>query len=54
MIEAVSSTPPRGRLAEVAGAVLWLCDDDASFITGEALGVDSATSRNSHRIPSVS
>ncbi|GAA0309275.1 NAD(P)-dependent dehydrogenase (short-subunit alcohol dehydrogenase family) [Halarchaeum rubridurum] len=29
-----------GTPEEVASAVLWLCDDDASFVTGEALGVD--------------
>jgi NAD(P)-dependent dehydrogenase (short-subunit alcohol dehydrogenase family) len=25
---------------EVADAVLWLCSDKASFITGEALAID--------------
>lgn len=29
-----------GTPEEVACAVLWLCDDDASFVTGEALGVE--------------
>lgn len=29
-----------GTPTEVANAVLWLCDDDASFVTGEALGVE--------------
>ncbi|RDI69982.1 SDR family NAD(P)-dependent oxidoreductase [Halopelagius longus] len=29
-----------GTPEEVADAVVWLCEDDASFITGEALGVD--------------
>lgn len=29
-----------GTPEEVAGAVAWLCSDDASFVTGEALGVD--------------
>lgn len=29
-----------GTPEEVASAVLWLCDDDASFVTGEAVGVD--------------
>ncbi|QLG26507.1 SDR family oxidoreductase [Halorarum halophilum] len=29
-----------GTSEEVANAVLWLCDDDASFVTGEALDVD--------------
>ena len=34
---------PAGRLAapsEIAAAVLWLCDDSASFVTGHALSVD--------------
>jgi NAD(P)-dependent dehydrogenase (short-subunit alcohol dehydrogenase family) len=34
---------PMGRLCrpeEVADAVLWLCSDKASFITGEALAID--------------
>ncbi|GGN25176.1 hypothetical protein GCM10009021_28860 [Halarchaeum nitratireducens] len=55
--EQIASKHAMNRLGipeEVASAVLWHCDDDASFITGEALGVDSATSRNSHRVPSVS
>lgn len=29
-----------GTPTEVANAVLWLCNDDASFVTGEALGVE--------------
>jgi len=29
-----------GTPAEVAGAVLWLCSDEASFVTGHALAVD--------------
>ncbi|WP_313690784.1 SDR family oxidoreductase [Halorarum halobium] len=29
-----------GTPAEVAQAVVWLCSDEASFITGEALGVE--------------
>jgi NAD(P)-dependent dehydrogenase (short-subunit alcohol dehydrogenase family) len=29
-----------GAAAEVAAAVLWLCSDAASFVTGEALAVD--------------
>jgi NAD(P)-dependent dehydrogenase (short-subunit alcohol dehydrogenase family) len=34
---------PMGRIAateEIANAALWLCSDDASFITGQALSVD--------------
>lgn len=37
------SRHPIGRLGtdtDVAGAVTWLCSDDASFVTGEALNVD--------------
>jgi NAD(P)-dependent dehydrogenase (short-subunit alcohol dehydrogenase family) len=29
-----------GTPEEVANAVLWLCNDEASFVTGEALGVE--------------
>jgi NAD(P)-dependent dehydrogenase (short-subunit alcohol dehydrogenase family) len=41
--EAVAKAHPMGRIGrpeEVAKAVLWLCSDDASFVTGEALAVD--------------
>jgi NAD(P)-dependent dehydrogenase (short-subunit alcohol dehydrogenase family) len=34
---------PMGRLGtpdEIAGAVLWLCSDSASFVTGQAIAVD--------------
>jgi NAD(P)-dependent dehydrogenase (short-subunit alcohol dehydrogenase family) len=37
------STEPVGRFAapeEIAGAVVWLCTDSASFVTGVALPVD--------------
>jgi NAD(P)-dependent dehydrogenase (short-subunit alcohol dehydrogenase family) len=40
---------PAGRFGspqEIAAAVLWLCDDSASFLTGQAIAVDGAfTSR---------
>jgi len=46
--EMVISTP-LGRLGEpeeIGGAVLWLCSDDASFMSGQAIAVDGAlTSR---------
>jgi NAD(P)-dependent dehydrogenase (short-subunit alcohol dehydrogenase family) len=29
-----------GRVEEVASAVLWLCSDEASFITGALLPID--------------
>ncbi len=29
-----------GRPAEIADAVLWLCSDEASFVTGQSLAVD--------------
>ena len=34
---------PMGRIAtteEIANAVLWLCSDDASFITGQSMSID--------------
>lgn len=43
MREQIESRHAMNRLGtpeEVANAVLWLCDDDASFVTGEALGVE--------------
>ena len=41
--QAMLSNTPLGRLGDpedVAGAVRFLCSDDASFITGEVLLVD--------------
>ena len=53
MVEAISSIPqyreaiekmtPMGRMAqpeEIAGAVLWLCSDQSSFVTGHPLVID--------------
>jgi NAD(P)-dependent dehydrogenase (short-subunit alcohol dehydrogenase family) len=53
MVEAISSVPqyraaieamtPMGRMAqpeEIAGAVLWLCSEQASFVTGHPLVID--------------
>jgi len=39
----ILSQQPLGRMGtpeEVAGAVIWLCSDEASFVTGHALAVD--------------
>jgi NAD(P)-dependent dehydrogenase (short-subunit alcohol dehydrogenase family) len=33
-----------GRTEEVAAAVLWLCSDQASFITGATLPIDGGQS----------
>jgi NAD(P)-dependent dehydrogenase (short-subunit alcohol dehydrogenase family) len=47
--EMLLAESPLGRLGqpqEVASAVLWLCDETASFVTGQAISVDGAwTSR---------
>lgn len=42
MDEMVSGNPMKrlGRPEEVASAVLWLCSDTASFITGQSISVD--------------
>lgn len=40
---AMEANEPMGRIGnpeEVASAVLWLCSEDASFVTGHALAVD--------------
>jgi NAD(P)-dependent dehydrogenase (short-subunit alcohol dehydrogenase family) len=42
-IEAMGRTAPMHRLAqpeEIAAAIVWLCSDAASFVTGTALSVD--------------
>jgi NAD(P)-dependent dehydrogenase (short-subunit alcohol dehydrogenase family) len=41
--EALLAMKPMGRLGrpdEVAAAVVWLCSEAASFVTGHALAVD--------------
>ena len=43
MVEAIMSRLPIGRWGlaeEVAEAVMWLCSEAASFVTGAALPVD--------------
>ena len=43
--DTLSVTSPAGRMGEpeeIAGAVLYLCSDDASFVNGQALAVDGA------------
>jgi len=35
-----------GTSEEIAGAVIWLCSDAASFVTGDSLMVDAATLRS--------
>jgi len=41
--ETIVATEPVGRLGkpeEIAAAVIWLCSDKASFVTGQAIAVD--------------
>jgi NAD(P)-dependent dehydrogenase (short-subunit alcohol dehydrogenase family) len=43
MIEQVSAATPIGRIGEpeeIGDAAVWLCSDDASFVTGEAMVID--------------
>lgn len=43
LLDALAKQEPMGRLAspeEIASAVVWLCSDGASFMTGHALAVD--------------
>jgi 3-oxoacyl-[acyl-carrier protein] reductase len=38
-----SETVPLGRLGvpdDIAGAVSWLCSDDAAYVTGQVIAVD--------------
>lgn len=43
MVEGVSEATPMGRIGdpeEIGDAAVWLCADDASFVTGETLVID--------------
>ncbi len=43
VIDSLNKQAPIGRIGkpeEIAEAILWLCSDDASFVTGHALAVD--------------
>ncbi len=45
----ITTRGPKGRLAEpeeIVGAVLFLCSEDSSFITGESIYVDGGTLAN--------
>ena len=47
--QTITTRIPKGRLAEpeeIVGAVLFLCSDDSSFITGESIYVDGGTLAN--------
>ena len=39
-IEAMTPMQRMGTADEIAEAVIWLCSDKASFVTGQALAVD--------------
>ena len=47
---AIATTPVRriGRPEDIAAAAVWLCSDEASWITGQALVVDGGLSAQSH------
>jgi NAD(P)-dependent dehydrogenase (short-subunit alcohol dehydrogenase family) len=43
-LKAMEKSVPMGRVGrpeEIASAVLWLCSDAASYVTGQSISVDS-------------
>jgi len=40
VLEKMTPMGRMGRAEEIAGAVLWLCSDEASFVTGHPLVID--------------
>lgn len=52
VVREICSGIPMGRMGrpeEQAGAVAWLCSEDASYVTGHALPVDGGDLRKLHR-----
>ena len=44
-LEAIAASVPMGRIAaprEIAAAIVWLCSDAASYVTGHTLAIDGA------------
>jgi len=42
-IAAIAESTPMGRISqpdEIAAAIVWLCSDAASYITGQVLAID--------------
>jgi NAD(P)-dependent dehydrogenase (short-subunit alcohol dehydrogenase family) len=47
-IEQFTALEPVGRMGqeEIANAVVWMCSDEASFVTGHAMAVDGGFTIN--------